>query len=61
MSFLHHVAEYTGQLPKEPDQHSGLVHKILLLSAWVQLGAVVGVMAVSLWWLRRWRKRARVL
>jgi hypothetical protein len=58
VSFLHHVAKYTGQLPKERDQHSGLVHKILLMSAWVQLGAVVGVIALGLWWLRRWRKRA---
>ena len=36
VSFLHHVAQYAGQLPETNRQHSRLVHKILLLAAWVQ-------------------------
>ena len=33
VSLLHHVAEYTGQLPKTTAQHDSLVHKIVLSSA----------------------------
>lgn len=57
VSFLHHVAEYTGQLPETTDQHSSLVHKIVLTSAWAQ---VLGVFltAFALGWFGRigWRK-----
>lgn len=57
VSFLHHVAEFTGQLPKTTDQHSGLVHKIMLMSAWVQLvaAAMIPLAATVAFW--RWRRR----
>jgi hypothetical protein len=38
VSLLHHVAQYTGQLPKTSDQHDSLVNKIVLSSAWAQVG-----------------------
>ncbi|QDV22360.1 hypothetical protein [Aureliella helgolandensis] len=57
INLLHHVAEYTGQLPKTNQQHANLIHKILLTSAW---GQVLGAVAISIaglggifWWLRR--------
>ena len=46
VSFLHHIAEYSGQIPETNRQHGGLVHKIMLMSAWVQFGAVFGAMAL---------------
>jgi len=62
VSFLHHVAKYTGQLPKTRDQHSGLLHKILLSSARLQTGAVIGgplaLIAVVAWRRRRRRRKA---
>ncbi|MEL7264271.1 MAG: cytochrome C [Planctomycetota bacterium] len=60
-SFLHHVARYTGQIPKTNDEHQSLVHKITLLAAWVQLlgvGVLLTAGGGGLFWLRRrWRKR----
>ncbi|TWT37560.1 Doubled CXXCH motif (Paired_CXXCH_1) [Posidoniimonas corsicana] len=57
VNLLHHVAKYTGQLPKHRDEHDSLVHKILLLSAWGQvLGVLTVVCAVgggAYWWRRR--------
>ena len=37
INLLHHVAKYTGQLPKTADQHNWLLHKITLLAAWTQV------------------------
>ena len=34
---LHHIGEHTGQLPKTPRQHSTLLHKMLLMTAWGQV------------------------
>ncbi|KAA1259775.1 hypothetical protein LF1_23120 [Rubripirellula obstinata] len=50
VSLLHHVAEYTGQLPKTTDQHDSLVNKIVLSSAWAQVGGafVFGMLTVGL-------------
>lgn len=61
VSLLHHVAEYSGQLPVTNDQHSSLVHKIVLTSAWAQIIGVT-LAAFALGWLtrathRRWRNR----
>lgn len=57
INFLHHVAEYTGQLPKSNAEHAGLVHKIVLTSAWVQFLAVAALtfagVAATFWWRRR--------
>ncbi|MFH1266813.1 MAG: hypothetical protein ABIK89_13880 [Planctomycetota bacterium] len=62
VSLLHHVAEYTGQLPKTAGQHNSLAHKILLLAAWVQVvvvGAVpLAVLAGALWVWRRRKRRS---
>ena len=60
INLLHHVAKYTGQLPNTEDEHSSLIHKIVLLSAWVQvLAAVLGLIGLvgAVWWWRRRRRR----
>lgn len=57
ISFLHHVAQYTGQLPETTPQHNDLLHKILLTSAWGQVLGISGLIlsSVAIW---RWRRRA---
>jgi hypothetical protein len=62
VSLLHHVARYSGQLPETADQHNSLLHKILLLSGWVQVlggGIILGVTVTGLWRWRRRRKRRK--
>ena len=59
--FLHHVAEHTGQLPETAGQHNNLLHKILVITAWGQLLAVVGGALAGLLCcillFRIWRRR----
>ncbi|NQT11939.1 MAG: cytochrome C, partial [Planctomycetes bacterium] len=43
VSLLHHVAEYADQVPKTPQEHNALVHKILLLVGWGQVAAMVAM------------------
>ncbi|TWT52491.1 hypothetical protein Pla22_01150 [Rubripirellula amarantea] len=61
VSFLHHVAQYTGQLPKTSRQHDSLVNKILLSSAWAQVGGafVLGMLTIGVFgrYGRRLRKK----
>ena len=62
--FLHHVAEYAGQLPKTAEQHNNLVHKILMITAWGQLlavagGAMAGLLCCILWFRIRQRRHGR--
>ncbi len=61
VSLLHHVAEYAGQLPKSPEQHTSLVHKVMLFAGWIQVGGIVGVPLALLvggaWYWRRRRRR----
>jgi len=61
VSLLHHVAEYADQLPKTPQEHNGLVHKIMLLAGWVQIAAALAAplaaLAGGLWYWRRRRRR----
>lgn len=63
VSLLHHVAKYSGQLPKTNEQHAALVHKITLLSAWTQAGVIIavpsGLFAAGLLLYRRRRLRNR--
>jgi len=63
VSLLHHVAEYAGQLPKNRDEHTSLVHKILLFSAWGQVALGLGLPAALLvggvWYVRRRRRQTR--
>lgn len=60
VSLLHHVAEYTGQLPETSSQHDSLVNKIVLSSAWAQVGGVfvLGIVTALLGgrWIRRRRR-----
>lgn len=59
-SLLHHVAKYTGQLPDTPKKHGTLVHKIVLIGAWAQVGGVALAMAGVgglVWWRRRAHQR----
>jgi len=63
VSFLHHVGEYMGQIPKNPHEHNELIHKVVLMSAWVQflvaLGAPLVGLAIAIggvWYYRRRRK-----
>ncbi len=64
-SFLHHVAKYAGMLPKTPKQHSALVYKILMITAWLQTSlAIAGplllvVLCIVLWFVNRRRRRKR--
>jgi hypothetical protein len=66
VSLLHHVAEYSNQLPKNRDEHTALTHKILLFSAWGQAALALGVplaLALAAVWhvrrRRRWRNLSR--
>lgn len=51
---LHHVAKYTGQLPDTPKKHGSLVHKIVLIGAWAQVGggalATLAGIGLLSWW-----------
>ena len=61
---LHHVADAAGALPTDREAHHGLVHKILLMSAWGQVGGMVLMPLVGLAgiaWLIRRRRRRRVV
>ncbi|MGB0714542.1 MAG: multiheme c-type cytochrome [Phycisphaerae bacterium] len=64
VSLLHHTAKYAGTLPNSPEKHDQLVHKILLMAAWTQVGggALLGGSAMLglVWWMRRraWAKAA---
>ncbi|WP_345322266.1 multiheme c-type cytochrome [Novipirellula rosea] len=59
VSLLHHVAEYTGQIPKSPDEHDALLNKIVLSSAW---GQAIGILSLPVFavlgatWYRRRKK-----
>ena len=60
-SFLHHAAKYAGMLPKTPKQHSALVYKILMVTAWLQTGLAIGAPPIALvcvlYWFRIRRRR----
>ena len=62
VGMLHHIAEYTGKLPKDRGSHDALLRKIVLTSAWSQTAGValgsggVGV-AIGLVWRRRRRRK----
>lgn len=54
VSVLAHVAAVAGMRPETTSKHSDLLHKLLLLAAWVQLGGPVSgglilVFLVSFW------------
>ena len=61
VSVLHHIAEATGQIPRTPAEHDGLVNKVVLFAAWGQVGGLVlgplAVLAAGGWWIRRRRRR----
>jgi len=61
VSLLHHVAEATGMLPRDNAAHSNLIHKNILLAAWVQVGGMVAgpVMVIAALWYVRRRRRIR--
>ena len=61
VSFLHHVAKYSDQLPKTSAEHDGVVHKIMLMSAWLQftLAVVMPLGALIAYW--SWRRSGRSL
>lgn len=64
VSLLHHVATYSGQVPKSASEHNQLVNKIVLLAAWLQTVGIflapVIVGAVYFWWKRRRRRKKLV-
>ncbi|WP_419192675.1 multiheme c-type cytochrome [Kolteria novifilia] len=60
-SFLHHVAKYTGQLPKTNIEHDQLVHKVVLMSAWLQLGIVALIPMLAIGGAIYHRRRIRPL
>ena len=56
------MADTAGLLPETNEQHDNLVHKSMLMAAWVQVlgGALAGMvaMAIALKLLRRRRAKA---
>lgn len=63
VSFLHHVAQYTGGIPATPKEHDQLVNKIVLSSAWGQVLAVFCVpitLFAALHWYRRRRAKTPI-
>ncbi|MEE8452135.1 MAG: hypothetical protein V3R99_09480 [Thermoguttaceae bacterium] len=49
-----------GACPLFPrDQHTSLVHKMMLLAGWVQVGGMVGMPLVLLAGVWYWRRRRR--
>jgi hypothetical protein len=61
VSALHHAAEMLGQLPKTNRQHTDLLHKILLIGAWAQIGGGVILGALGFWVAHRiWRRRRQL-
>jgi len=58
VSLLHHTAKYAGMLPTSPKEHSALLHKALLFSAWGQAGGAI-ILPIALllliWYVRRRR------
>ena len=62
VSLLHHVAEFTDQIPETRDQHNSLLHKITLMASWGQVLAAVGtplvVVLIGAVWFWRRKKRA---
>ncbi len=62
VNLLHHVAAYSGQLPKNREEHTSLVHKILLTTAWGQTMVMLGLPLAAafgvVWYVRR-RRRSR--
>jgi hypothetical protein len=58
INLLHHVAKYTGQIPKTADQHNSLLHKITLLAAWTQvLVPSAALLGGAAWLIRRNRHK----
>jgi hypothetical protein len=61
INLLHHVAKYTGKIPKTADQHNSLLHKITLLAAWTQVIAPLAlILAGASWYAVRRSKRAKM-
>ena len=61
VNLLHHTADFMDALPHTAEEHGDLVHKVLLFSAWGQVGGgAAGAFAAAvllLLYLRRRRKR----
>ncbi len=59
--FLHYMAEYADMLPKTHQQHSDIIHKMLLSAAWGQAGAALMITPATFvalaWFIRRRRNR----
>ena len=63
INLLHHVAKYSGQLPQTNAQHAGLIHKIVLTSAWGQVFVAVAFPVLGfagLFWWRRRRQQTKI-
>jgi len=61
VSLMHHIAEYSGKLPKSAAQHNSLLHNILLIAGWGQIAAgfAVAVAGIIAWLRVRRRGRCR--
>jgi hypothetical protein len=56
-SFPHHVAKYSGKLPETTEQHNNLLHKVLLMSAWLQFAMAISLLAGLIMPEFYWRRR----
>ena len=61
VSFLHHVAKYTGGIPTTAAAHNQLVNKIVLTSAWGQTLLTAVALSVVFFAVRWFRHRRRPL
>ncbi len=63
VSLLHHAADVVGAIPVTDEQRTDLVHKIMLMSALVQVGggSMFGLVCAGfgLWFLARRRQRRK--
>lgn len=57
VSLLHHIAEYSDQIPESASDHNRLLRKITLSSAWAQATAGFLLGIAALWTTRRLRRR----
>ncbi|MCR9245431.1 MAG: cytochrome C [bacterium] len=59
VSALHHVATMLDAVPVDGDAHASLVHKIVRIAAWAQVGIAFVVVVLVVVLLRLWRRQRR--
>ncbi len=60
VGLLHHAAKFVHMLPKTNEQHESLIHKMLMLTAWGQVGGGTIFGLLVLVFFIRWRRRRKL-